>query len=30
VKTHLQAIFGKLGVRNRVEAAMVASRRNLI
>jgi DNA-binding NarL/FixJ family response regulator len=30
VKTHLQAIFGKLGVRNRVEAAMLASRRNLI
>jgi DNA-binding NarL/FixJ family response regulator len=30
VKTHLQSIFGKLGVRNRVEAAMLASRRNLI
>jgi two-component system, NarL family, response regulator DevR len=30
VKTHLQAIFGKLGVRNRVEAAMTASRRNFI
>jgi two-component system NarL family response regulator len=30
VKTHLQAIFSKLGVRNRVEAAMLASRRNLI
>jgi two-component system response regulator DevR len=30
VKTHLQAIFAKLGVRNRVEAAMLASRRHLI
>lgn len=30
VKTHLQAIFTKLGVRNRVEAAMVASRNHLI
>jgi two-component system, NarL family, response regulator DevR len=30
IKTHLQAIFGKLHVRNRVEAAMLASRRHLI
>jgi DNA-binding NarL/FixJ family response regulator len=30
IKTHLQAIFTKLGVRNRVEAAMLASRRHLI
>jgi DNA-binding NarL/FixJ family response regulator len=30
IKTHLQAIFAKLGVRNRVEAAMLASRRHLI
>ena len=30
VKTHLQAIFAKLGVRNRVEAAMLAGRRHLI
>ncbi len=30
IKTHLQRIFSKLGVRNRVEAAMLASRRHLI
>jgi two-component system response regulator DevR len=30
VKTHVQGIFSKLGVRNRVEAAMVASRRHLV
>jgi DNA-binding NarL/FixJ family response regulator len=30
VKTHLQAIFAKLGVKNRVEAAIVASNKNLI
>jgi DNA-binding NarL/FixJ family response regulator len=30
VKTHVQSIFGKLGAHNRVEAAMLASRRNLI
>lgn len=30
VKTHLQTVFGKLQVRNRVEAAMLASRRHLI
>jgi DNA-binding NarL/FixJ family response regulator len=30
IKTHVQSIFGKLGARNRVEAAMLASRKNLI
>jgi DNA-binding NarL/FixJ family response regulator len=30
VKTHVQSIFGKLGAHNRVEAAMLASRKNLI
>jgi DNA-binding NarL/FixJ family response regulator len=30
VKTHVQAIFAKLGAHNRVEAAMLASRKNLI
>lgn len=30
VKTHLQIVFAKLEVRNRVEAAMLASRRHLI
>ncbi|MGA7913417.1 MAG: response regulator transcription factor [Candidatus Dormiibacterota bacterium] len=30
IKTHLQTIFAKLGVRNRVEAAMVAAKNNLI
>jgi two-component system response regulator DevR len=30
VKTHLQGIFSKLGVRNRVEAAMLASRKHLV
>jgi DNA-binding NarL/FixJ family response regulator len=30
VKTHLQGIYGKLGVRNRVEAAMLASKRHLV
>ena len=30
VKTHVQTIFGKLGAHNRVEAAMLASRKHLI
>jgi DNA-binding NarL/FixJ family response regulator len=30
VKTHVQGIFSKLGVRNRVEASMVATRRHLV
>jgi DNA-binding NarL/FixJ family response regulator len=30
VKTHLQVVFAKLEVRNRVEAAMLATRRHLI
>ena len=30
IKTHLQTIFTKLGVRNRVEAAMVAAKNKLI
>ena len=30
VKSHLQEIFSKLGVRNRVEAAVTALRKGLI
>ena len=30
VKSHLQEIFSKLGVRNRVEAAVTAARKGLI